>query len=118
MRIGSIVIRCYEFDKMLAFWQEALHNVTREPAKGGCAEALSEISGRLEGIPGEESFPAYLSSRIAQFFERAGRITTLNGDAASICAIGAVTARGGDFSEPVIECTMHHALCFPKAGSI
>src|SRR3990172_6909614 len=76
------------------------------------AEALREISGRLEEMPGEESFPAYLSSRIAQFYERAGRVTTLNGDTASISAIGAVSPPGGDFSEPVVQYTLRTVRVF------
>ena len=69
------------------------------------AEALREISGRLEEMPAEEGYPAYLPSRLAEFYERAGCVNTLNGQKASITIIGAVSPPGGDFSEPVTETT-------------
>ena len=72
------------------------------------AEALREMSGRLEEMPGEEGYPAYLSSRIAQFYERAGRTICLGSDGreGSLTAIGAVSPPGGDFSEPVTQATL------------
>lgn len=69
------------------------------------AEALREISGRLEEMPAEEGYPAYLPSRLAEFYERAGCVKTLSGQEASITIIGAVSPPGGDFSEPVTENT-------------
>ena len=69
------------------------------------AEALREISGRLEEMPAEEGYPAYLPSRLAEFYERAGCVETLNGQEASVTIIGAVSPPGGDFSEPVTENT-------------
>ncbi len=69
------------------------------------AEALREISGRLEEMPAEEGYPAYLPSRLAEFYERAGCVNTLSGQEASITIIGAVSPPGGDFSEPVTENT-------------
>lgn len=69
------------------------------------AEALREISGRLEEIPAEEGYPAYLGSRLAQFYERAGDFENLNGTNGSVTLIGAVSPTGGDFSEPVTENT-------------
>ncbi|MHA2223845.1 MAG: V-type ATP synthase subunit A [Candidatus Hodarchaeales archaeon] len=86
------------------------------------AEALREISGRLEEMPGEEGYPAYLASRIAEFYERAGRIETLSGHTASISAIGAISPGGGDFSEPVTQNTLKTvrvfwALSYPLARS-
>lgn len=86
------------------------------------AEALREISSRLEEMPGEEGYPAYLASRIAEFYERAGRIETLSGQKASISAIGAVSPGGGDFSEPVTQNTLKTvrvfwALSYPLARS-
>ncbi len=69
------------------------------------AEALREISGRLEEMPAEEGYPAYLPSRLAEFYERAGCVNTLNGHEATITIIGAVSPPGGDFSEPVTENT-------------
>lgn len=69
------------------------------------AEALREISGRLEEMPAEEGFPAYLASRLASFYERAGMIHNLNGTEGSVSIIGAVSPQGGDFSEPVTQNT-------------
>jgi V/A-type H+-transporting ATPase subunit A len=76
------------------------------------AEALREISGRLEEMPAEEGYPAYLPSRIAEFYERAGSIETLGGDDGSITIIGAVSPAGGDFSEPVTENTKRFVNVF------
>ncbi len=70
------------------------------------AEAMREISGRLEEMPGEEGYPAYLSTRLAQFYERAGRVKTLNKDEGSVTVIGAISPPGGDFSEPVTQNTL------------
>lgn len=69
------------------------------------AEALREISGRLEEMPAEEGYPAYLPSRLAQFYERAAYVETLSGEEGSITIIGAVSPAGGDFSEPVTQNT-------------
>ena len=76
------------------------------------AEALREISGRLEEMPAEEGFPAYLPSRIAQFYERAGEVQTLCGRDGSISIIGAVSPQGSDFSEPVTQNTKRYVRCF------
>jgi V/A-type H+-transporting ATPase subunit A len=76
------------------------------------AEALREISGRLEEIPAEEGFPAYLPTRLAEFYERAGRIVTLGGSEGSITIIGAVSPPGGDFTEPVTRNTKRYIRCF------
>ncbi|MBE6913878.1 MAG: V-type ATP synthase subunit A [Ruminococcaceae bacterium] len=78
------------------------------------AEALREMSGRLEEMPGEEGYPAYLASRIAQFYERAGVIECLGSDArrGSLTAIGAVSPPGGDISEPVSQATMRITKVF------
>ena len=76
------------------------------------AEALREISGRLEEIPAEEGFPAYLPSRLAEFYERAGRTVTLSGEVGSITIIGAVSPPGGDFTEPVTRHTKRFIRCF------
>ncbi len=76
------------------------------------AEALREISGRLEEMPAEEGFPAYLATRLAEFYERAGRVRTLGGHAGSVTAIGAVSPPGGDFSEPVTLHTKRFVRCF------
>ena len=76
------------------------------------AEALREISGRLEEMPAEEGFPAYLPSRLSQFYERAGRVTALNGREGSITIIGAVSPQGSDFSEPVTQNTKRFTRVF------
>ena len=76
------------------------------------AEAMREISSRLEEMPGEEGYPAYLSSRIAEFYERAGRVETLNGDDGSVTVIGAVSPPGGDISEPVSQGTLRIVKVF------
>ena len=76
------------------------------------AEALRELSGRLEEMPADEGFPAYLPTRLAEFYERAGRVTTLNGDEASVSVVGAVSPPGGDFSEPVTQHTSRFIRCF------
>lgn len=76
------------------------------------AEALREISGRLEEMPAEEGFPAYLASRLSAFYERAGMMHNLNGTDGSVSIIGAVSPQGGDFSEPVTQNTKRFVRCF------
>ncbi|MFA5698551.1 MAG: V-type ATP synthase subunit A [Sphaerochaeta sp.] len=76
------------------------------------AEALRELSGRMEEMPAEEGFPAYLPTRIAQFYERAGYMKTLNDQEGSVSIIGAVSPPGGDFSEPVTQHTKRFVRCF------
>ena len=76
------------------------------------AEALREISGRLEEMPAEEGFPSYLPSRLSQFYERAGYVQTLSGQKGSVTIIGAVSPQGGDFSEPVTQNTKRFIRCF------
>lgn len=76
------------------------------------AEALRELSGRLEEMPAEEGFPAYLASRLSAFYERAGLMQNLNGTEGSVSIIGAVSPQGGDFSEPVTQNTKRFVRCF------
>ena len=76
------------------------------------AEALRELSGRLEEMPAEEGFPAYLASRLSAFYERAGMMQTLCGAEGSVSIIGAVSPQGGDFSEPVTMNTKRFVRCF------
>ena len=76
------------------------------------AEALREISGRLEEMPAEEGFPAYLPSRLAEFYERGGRAEVLSGGEGSVTLIGAVSPQGSDFSEPVTQNTKRFTRCF------
>jgi V/A-type H+-transporting ATPase subunit A len=76
------------------------------------AEALRELAARLEEMPAEEGFPASLPTRLAQFYERGGAVTTLAGDQASVSIVGAVSPPGGDFSEPVTQHTRRFVRCF------
>jgi V/A-type H+-transporting ATPase subunit A len=76
------------------------------------AEALREVSGRLEEMPAEEGYPAYLAARLAEFYERAGYVHTLSGNDGSVSIIGAVSPPGGDFSEPVTQHTKRFIRCF------
>lgn len=76
------------------------------------AEALREVSGRLGELPGEGGYPAYLSSRLSEFYERAARVETLDGADASLTLIGAVSPPAGDFSEPVTSHTKRYVRCF------
>ena len=76
------------------------------------AEALRELSGRLEEMPAEEGYPAYLASRLSAFYERAGMMQNLNGTEGSVSIIGAVSPQGGDFSEPVTMNTKRYVRCF------
>lgn len=76
------------------------------------AEALRELSGRLEEMPAEEGFPAYLSSKLSAFYERAGYMNNLNDTEGSVTIIGAVSPQGGDFSEPVTQNTKRFVRCF------
>jgi V/A-type H+-transporting ATPase subunit A len=76
------------------------------------AEALRELSGRLEEMPAEEGFPAYLPTRLAEFYERGGKVETMGGSTGSVSIIGAVSPPGGDFSEPVTQHTKRFIRCF------
>jgi V/A-type H+-transporting ATPase subunit A len=76
------------------------------------AEALREVSGRLEEMPAEEGYPAYLAGRLAEFYERAGNVETLAGGSGSVSLVGAVSPPGGDFSEPVTQHTKRYIRCF------
>jgi V/A-type H+/Na+-transporting ATPase subunit A len=76
------------------------------------AEALREVSGRLEEMPAEEGYPAYLAGRLAEFYERAGSVETLSGGQGSVSIVGAVSPPGGDFSEPVTQHTKRFIRCF------
>ena len=76
------------------------------------AEALRELSGRLEEMPAEEGFPAYLPTRLAEFYERGGKVETMGGTTGSVSIIGAVSPPGGDFSEPVTQHTKRFIRCF------
>ncbi|MEJ2091475.1 MAG: V-type ATP synthase subunit A [Syntrophobacterales bacterium] len=95
-----------------AFRDMGYHVALMADSTSRWAEALREISGRLEEMPAEEGFPAYLATRLAEFYERAGSVTTLAGDSGSVSIIGAVSPPGGDFSEPVTQHTKRFVRCF------
>jgi V/A-type H+/Na+-transporting ATPase subunit A len=90
------------------FRDQGLHVALMADSTSRWAEALREVSGRLGELPGEAGFPAYLSSRLAEFYERAARVQTLGGREGSLTIIGAVSPPGGDFSEPVTSHTKRY----------
>ena len=94
------------------FRDQGLHVALMADSTSRWAEALREVSGRLSELPGEAGYPAYLSSRLAQFYERAGRVTTLGGKEGSVSIIGAISPAGGDFSEPVTTHTRRSVRTF------
>ncbi|WP_071028184.1 V-type ATP synthase subunit A [Peptoniphilus raoultii] len=94
------------------FRDQGFHVALMGDSTSRWAEALREISGRLEEMPAEEGYPAYLPSRIAEFYERAGYVNTLSGNEGSVTLIGAVSPAGGDFSEPVTENTKRFVNVF------
>ncbi|MCP4452699.1 MAG: V-type ATP synthase subunit A [Planctomycetes bacterium] len=94
------------------FRDQGYHVAVMADSTSRWAEALRELSGRMEEMPAEEGFPAYLPTKIAEFYERAGRMETLNGQSGSVSIIGAVSPPGGDFSEPVTQHTKRFIRCF------
>ncbi|MDH3314501.1 MAG: V-type ATP synthase subunit A [Betaproteobacteria bacterium] len=94
------------------FRDQGLHVALMADSTSRWAEALREISGRLGELPAEAGYPAYLSSRLAAFYERAARVRTLSGDEGSVTIIGAVSPAGGDFSEPVTTHTKRYVRSF------
>ena len=94
------------------FRDQGLHVALMADSTSRWAEALREVSGRLGELPGEAGYPAYLSTRIAQFYERAGRVTTLGGNEGSVSIIGAISPAAGDFSEPVTAHTRRSVRTF------
>lgn len=94
------------------FRDQGLHVALMADSTTRWAEALREISGRLGELPGEYGFPAYLSSRLAEFYERAAHVETLAGEQGSVTIIGAVSPPAGDFSEPVTSQTKRCVRCF------
>ncbi|HPO12628.1 MAG TPA: V-type ATP synthase subunit A [Candidatus Hydrogenedentes bacterium] len=89
-----------------------LHVAVMADSTSRWAEALRELSGRMEEMPADEGFPAYLPTRLAEFYERAGAVRTLSGSEATITTIGAVSPPGGDFSEPVTQHTKRFVRAF------
>ncbi len=94
------------------FRDQGYHVAVMADSTSRWAEALRELSGRMEEMPAEEGFPAYLPTRIAEFYERAGYMQTLSGEPGSVSIIGAVSPPGGDFSEPVTQHTKRFVRCF------
>jgi V/A-type H+-transporting ATPase subunit A len=94
------------------FRDQGLHVALMADSTSRWAEALREVSGRLGELPGEAGYPAYLGSRLAEFYERASRVRTLGGREGSLTIIGAVSPPGGDFSEPVTSHTKRYVGCF------
>jgi len=94
------------------FRDQGYHVAVMADSTSRWAEALRELSGRMEEMPAEEGFPAYLPTRIAEFYERAGHVNALCGQEGSVTIIGAVSPPGGDFSEPVTQHTKRFVRCF------
>ncbi|HZD90582.1 MAG TPA: V-type ATP synthase subunit A [Pseudolabrys sp.] len=94
------------------FRDQGLHVALMADSTSRWAEALREVSGRLGELPGEAAYPAYLGSRLAEFYERAAKVTTLGGAQGSLTIIGAVSPPAGDFSEPVTSHTRRYVRCF------
>ncbi len=94
------------------FRDQGLHVALMADSTSRWAEALREVSGRLGELPGEAAYPAYLGSRLAEFYERAAKVTTLSGSEGSLTIIGAVSPPAGDFSEPVTSHTKRYVRCF------
>jgi len=94
------------------FRDQGLHVALMADSTSRWAEALREVSGRLGELPGEGAYPAYLSSRLAEFYERAGRVTTLTGTEGSVTLIGSISPPSGDFSEPVTTHTKRYIRSF------
>ncbi len=94
------------------FRDQGLHVALMADSTSRWAEALREVSGRLGELPGEAAYPAYLGSRLAEFYERAAKVKTLSGEQGSLTIIGAVSPPAGDFSEPVTSHTKRYVRCF------
>src|SRR5256884_1588319 len=104
MPVGAREASGYTGMTLAEYYRDMGYNVAVMPdATSRGAEAMREISSRLEEMPGEEGFPAYLSARLSEFYERAGRVTTLNDREGSVSVVGAVSPSGGGFSEPVTQ---------------
>ena len=98
------------------FRDQGLHVALMADSTSRWAEALREVSGRFGELPGEGGYPAYLSSRLADFYERAAKVTTLNGDSGSVTVLGSISPPSGDFSEPVTSHTKR--MCAASGRSI
>jgi V/A-type H+-transporting ATPase subunit A len=113
MPVAAREVSIYTGVTLAEFYRDmGLHVAIMADSTSRWAEALRELSGRMEEMPAEEGFPAYLPTRLAEFYERAGRVKTLCGREGSISIIGAVSPPGGDFSEPVTQHTKRFIRCF------
>ncbi len=113
MPVAAREASCYTGMTLAEYYRDMGYDVAlMADSTSRWAEAMREISSRLEEMPGEEGYPAYLSARLSEFYERAGRCTTLNGQEGSVTAIGAVSPAGGDFSEPVTQATLRIVKVF------
>lgn len=113
MPVAAREVSIYTGITIAEFYRDMGYNVAiMADSTSRWAEALRELSGRLEEMPADEGFPAYLPSRLAEFYERAGRVETLSGAEGSVSVIGAVSPPGGDFSEPVTQHTSRFIRCF------
>ena len=113
MPVAAREVSIYTGVTMAEFYRDmGYHVAIMADSTSRWAEALRELSGRMEEMPAEEGFPAYLPTRLAEFYERAGRVRTLSGREGSVSIIGAVSPPGGDFSEPVTQHTKRFIRCF------
>ena len=113
MPVAAREVSIYTGISLAEFYRDmGFHVAIMADSTSRWAEALRELSGRMEEMPAEEGFPAYLPTRLAEFYERAGRVETLSGEEGSVSIIGAVSPPGGDFSEPVTQHTKRFIRCF------
>jgi V/A-type H+-transporting ATPase subunit A len=113
MPVAAREVSIYTGITLAEYYRDQGHNVAVfADSTSRWAEALRELAARLEEMPAEEGFPATLPTRLAQFYERGGAVTTLGGQRGSVSIVGAVSPPGGDFSEPVTQHTRRFIRCF------
>ena len=113
MPVAAREVSLYSGITLAEYYRDmGLHVAIMADSTSRWAEALRELSGRMEEMPAEEGFPAYLPTRLASFYERAGRVISLEGQEGSVSVIGAVSPPGGDFAEPVTQHTKRFIRCF------
>lgn len=113
MPVAAREVSLYSGITLAEYYRDmGLHVAIMADSTSRWAEALRELSGRMEEMPAEEGYPAYLPTRLAEFYERAGRVNTLCKKEGSVSIIGAVSPAGGDFSEPVTQHTKRFIRCF------
>ena len=113
MPVAAREVSLYSGITLAEYYRDmGLHVAIMADSTSRWAEALRELSGRMEEMPAEEGFPAYLPTRLASFYERAGRVISLEGQEGSVSVIGAVSPPGGDFSEPATQHTKRFIRCF------